>query len=439
MMLSIAFVLGTRPEIIKLAPVILEAERRKIKHSIIHTGQHYDENLSAQIFKSLGIRPPDYNLEVKRKEPYKQLSGMIEKLGELYLELNPSIVLSVGDTNSVLASSLACIQNNIPYGHIEAGLRSFDFTMPEEINRRLVDHMSSILFAPSERAVINLNNEGIDSGRIHHTGNTIIDSVRIFGSMINEKETKSADDILDKVKEPYILGTIHRISNVENRANLEEIVKSFIEYKKHPSILLIHPRTKRKLEEFGLLQQLNQNDKVHLYPPIEYLSLLKLLKHEKCLLILTDSGGLQEEASFLKKPCITIRPNTERPETIEHEINFLVETKSSRILQKISLILSEDFEYRFATFKAPYGEGYASQKIVDLIESNFKLLSFEPPINYRSGSKSFNLLEMGVSMEKELIEEEFQCQIISVFDENGNPKMIEDKMKKGDRVRILKE
>ena len=204
-MLSIAFVLGTRPEIIKLAPIIVEAEKRKIKHSIIHTGQHYDENLSSEIFKSVGIRSPEYNLEVKAKVPHKQLGEMVEKLGELYLKIKPSIVVSVGDTTSVLASSLACIQTGIPYGHVEAGLRSFDFTMPEERNRRLVDHMSSILFAPSERAVINLNNESIEAKRIHQTGNTIIDSVRIFKTLIHEKNTKAADRILEQIDDFFIL------------------------------------------------------------------------------------------------------------------------------------------------------------------------------------------------------------------------------------------
>jgi UDP-N-acetylglucosamine 2-epimerase (non-hydrolysing) len=438
-MLSIIFVLGTRPEIIKMAPLILEADKRKIKHTIIHTGQHYDENLSSKIFDSLCIRSPDHNLRIEKREPYKQLSEMIEKLGEIYLEIEPSIVLSVGDTNSVLASSLACIKTKIPYGHIESGLRSFDFTMPEEINRRLVDHMSSILFAPSERAVINLSNEGINESRIHLTGNTVIDSVRIFSSKLREMETKSADEILADIKTPYILATIHRVANVESKSNLEEIAKFLAKYTKHPIILLIHPRTKGKLEEFNLIKEIKQNTNVHVYSPVEYLSLLKLLRHENCLLVLTDSGGLQEEASFLKKPCITVRSNTERPETVEHQINFLVEARASLIVKKIDMILSEDFEYRFSTFKTPYGDGNASQKIMDIIETNIELLEYVSPKNYRSGSKSFNLLEMGVTMDKELIEEQFQCQVVTTFDEDGYPKMVEDKIKKGDRVRVLKD
>ena len=438
-MLSIAFVLGTRPEIIKLAPVILEVEKRKIKHTIIHTGQHYDKNLSDEVFDSLDICSPDINLDVRTKVPHKQLSEMIAKIGETILELNPSIVLSVGDTISVLASCLACVQNEIPFGHIEAGLRSYDFTMPEEINRRLVDHMSSILFAPSERAILNLNNEGIDSKRIYHTGNTVIDSIRIFNDLIHEKKTDSADKILTEIKEPYVLTTIHRIANVENRTNLEEIVKALVSYKEHSIVLLIHPRTKKKLEEYDLLQKLSQNNKVHLYSPVEYLSLLKLLKHKRCLFVLTDSGGLQEEASFLRKPCITIRPNTERPETVEQEINFLVKTTTAQIIKTIKQVLSEDFEYRFNSFGSPYGKGYASQKIIDLIEANYTSLSYKSPENYRSGSKSFYILELGTSIEKETIEEQFQCQLISAFDENGYPKLIKDKLKKGDRVRILKD
>ena len=369
-MLSIAFVLGTRPEIIKLAPVIKEVESRKISYTIIHTGQHYDDNLSVQIFESLGVRLPDYNLDIKTKVPHNQLGEMIEKLGELYLKVQPSIVLSVGDTVSVLASSLACVQNNIPYGHIEAGLRSFDFTMPEEINRRLVDQISSVLFAPSERAVINLNNEGIETKRIHQTGNTIIDSARIFSTSLNEKSTESANKILEEAKDTFILATIHRVANVENRNNLEEIVKAFKEYTDHPIVFLAHPRTMKKLEEFALIQILKQNKKLYLHPPIEYLSLLRLLKSHKCLLLITDSGGLQEEASYLRKPCLTIRSNTERPETIKCGASMLSGIHILKPLECVKIMLNGNRNWEIPS---EYLDLNVSDKIIKyLLQKNYE-------------------------------------------------------------------
>ncbi|MBY9001208.1 MAG: UDP-N-acetylglucosamine 2-epimerase (non-hydrolyzing), partial [Candidatus Heimdallarchaeota archaeon] len=228
-MVSISFVLGTRPEIIKLAPVILEAQRRKTSFNLIHTGQHYDVEMSEQFLESMNIPTPDVNLKVKSSVLHTQLGEMVKKLGNYFKINRPLIVLAVGDTISVLAAALASTQNAIPFGHIEAGLRSYDNTMPEEINRRLADSISTLHFTPSRKAVLNLLNEGIEPSRIFNTGNTIVDAIRIYSSMLSDKNTKQADKILQEVKGDYSICTIHRVSNVENKENLLEIIQA-LEY-----------------------------------------------------------------------------------------------------------------------------------------------------------------------------------------------------------------
>ncbi|MCE7741574.1 MAG: UDP-N-acetylglucosamine 2-epimerase (non-hydrolyzing) [Candidatus Heimdallarchaeota archaeon] len=438
-MFSVVFIVGTRPEIIKIAPIILQAEKRGIKYALIHTGQHYDENMSNQFFTSLGIRKPDKNLQISDENSHVKLSEMIKKLGEELVIIKPSIVLALGDTMSVLASCLACVQTEIPFGHLEAGLRSYDLTMPEERNRRIVDSISSLYFAPSKRAVTNLYYEGVNPERIFFTGNTIVDAIRIFKDRITDENTSQADNILSTINGNFIICTVHRVSNVENIEKLDTIVSFLANYTTTPILFLIHPRTKKKITEIGKNKNLENNSNLHMYESINYFSMLKLMTNEKCLMILTDSGGLQEEAAVLRKPCLTLRSNTERPETVIHEINKLVEIQETNIVREIQRVLSEDFEFRFNQFQEPYGDGHASEKILDIIESFADDLSFISPSNYKQGSKTFHLLELGTSLQKEEIEDQFECQISIVYDGEGNPKVIKDKLKKGDRVRILKD
>ncbi|MHA1198424.1 MAG: non-hydrolyzing UDP-N-acetylglucosamine 2-epimerase [Candidatus Heimdallarchaeaceae archaeon] len=436
-MLNVVFVVGTRPEIIKIAPLLFQAESRGIKYTLIHTGQHYDDNMSNQFFTSLGIRQPDKNLEISRENPYDTLSDMIKKLGEELDKLKPTIVLALGDTVSVLASCLASVQNKIPFGHLEAGLRSYDLTMPEERNRRIVDSISSIYFAPSKRAVTNLYYEGINPDRIFFTGNTVVDAIRIFKDRITDENASQANNILSKIKGNYIICTIHRVSNVENIENLNNLVSFLANYNKTPMLFLIHPRTKKKITEIEKYKDLESNSNLHIFESINYFSMLKLLTNDNCLMVLTDSGGLQEEAAVLRKPCLTLRPNTERPETVIHEINKLVEIQESKINEEIQRVLLEDFEFRFNQFKEPYGDGHSSEKILDILEVFSNDLLFISPSNYMQGSKTYHLLDLGTSLQKEEIEEQFECQVSIVYDKEGNPKVIKDKLKKGDRVRIL--
>jgi len=436
-MFSIVTVVGTRPEIIKMAPIILEAEIRGIELTILHTGQHYDEEMSNQIFTSLKLPEPYMNLDIKSVFPHEQLSEMIDKVGTELISIKPNIVLAVGDTVSVLASCLASIQNKIPFGHMEAGLRSFDNTMPEEINRKIVDSVSSLLFAPSQRAVLNLLKEGLDPDRIFFTGNTFVDSIKIYKETALENRTLKADQILQEIKKDFIICTVHRDFNVEDEDRLHEIILALKKFKELPILFLLHPRTAKKLTEYNLDDTLNQIENLHLTSPVDYFSMLKLLHNERCKLILTDSGGLQEEAAIIKKPCITIRPNTERPETVVCGINFLVETDSNMIVKKIRDILSRDnFEENFELFETPYGDGFAGKKILDLIEDNLDILDFESPRLFDYGSKSFFLIEIEKTTQKSMVEEKFHCQITMVYDERGQPIPIPEELKKGYRVRV---
>ena len=436
---SIALVVGTRPEIIKMAPIINEAKIRDLQINIIHTGQHYSQEMSKQFFESLNLPSPDVNLDIQSDNKSVQLGEMISKLGYEFKKIQPKIVLAVGDTNSVVASCFASIQNNIPFGHIEAGLRSFDNTMPEEINRKLVDSVSSLLFAPSQRALTNLLYEGLDPERIYFTGNTIVDSIRHYGENIFEQHTPKANEILDEIKNEFIICTFHRISNVDDKQNLKEISNALSKFKLIPIIFLIHPRTEKQLKEFNLYEKLQENKRIHIYNSIDYLSILRLLKDEKCKMILTDSGGLQEEASILKKPCITIRPNTERPETVESQINFLVKVDENEIIQILNKTIEKrDFMKKFEEFGSPYGDGYASNIILNIVEERWDNMEFRSPELYNQGSKSFFLMEMKEDMELSTVESNLHCKVTMVYDERGQPLLFPEILKKGYQVRIIK-
>ncbi len=435
---SIALVVGTRPEIIKMAPIINEARIRNLQIYIIHTGQHYSQEMSKQFFESMNLPSPNVNLDIQSENKSVQLGEMISKLGDEFKKIQPNIVLAVGDTNSVVASCLASIQNNIPFGHIEAGLRSYDNTMPEEINRKLVDSISSLLFAPSQRAMTNLLYEGLDPERIYFTGNTIVDSIRLYSEKIFERYTPKAKEILNEIKEEFIICTFHRISNVDNKQNLKEISNALSNYNLLPIVFLMHPRTEKQMKKFNLFEKLQENKNVHIYTSIDYLSILRLLKDERCKIILTDSGGLQEEASILKKPCITIRPNTERPETVESQINTLVRIDEKEIIQLLNQTLAnDDLIKNFEEFGSPYGDGYASSKILNIIEERWANMEFKSPELYKHGSKSFFLIDMKGDMERSVVENNFNCQVTMVYDEQGQPIPIPDELKKGYRIRVI--
>ncbi len=359
--MSIAIVVGTRPEIIKMAPIIRYCSEHSIDTVLIHTGQHYSYEMDRIFFGELQLNDPDYNLEVGSHSHAKQTALLLTRIEEVLIKENPDVVLVEGDTNSVLAGGLTAAKLHIPVGHVEAGLRSYDREMPEEINRILVDHISTFCFAPTENTQNILLKEGLDPSKVFVTGNTIVDAV-FQNQILAEKEK----NVLDRFKiEPskYFLCTLHRQENVDHIGKLKNIFKGlkkvYHEFNR-PIVYPIHPRTKKRLEQF----KIKVPEGVILSEPLGYFPFLYLLKNTE--LVLTDSGGIQEEACILQIPCITLRENTERPETLEVGSNLLVGTDPEKILSSAKGILNKKTKW-----KNPFGDGKSAKTIVEILFDNF--------------------------------------------------------------------
>ena len=354
--IKIAIVLGTRPEIIKLAPIIRECVKQKINFFILHTNQHYSENLDRIFFKELKLPRPKYNLEIGSGTHAEQTGRMLMGIEKILIKEKPDIVLVYGDPNTALAGALSASKLNIKIGHIEAGLRSYDRNMPEEINRILADHCSNLLFTPTKKSKEILLGEGVSASKIFVTGNTIVDAV-----YQNLKLAQKKSKILKKLnlkKGKYFLLTIHRAENVDKKQRLEGILNGLdLVYKKFqlPVIFPIHPRTKKMMESF----KLKTPEGIKIIKPVGFLDFLQL--EGSARLILTDSGGIQEESCLLKIPCVTLRDNTERPETLEIGSNVLSGTNSISILKFVDIMLKRNKKW-----KNPFGNKGMSKKIIDI-------------------------------------------------------------------------
>lgn len=354
--MKIAVTLGTRPEIIKMSPIIKELEGRQVDYFILHTGQHYSYNLDRVFFEQLKLPQAKYNLEVGSGSHAEQTAKILIGVEKVLQEESPDIVLVEGDTNSVLAGALAATKLHIEVGHVEAGLRSYDRQVPEEINRILTDHCSDYLFAPSEKAGKILLNEGIPEGKIFVTGNTIVDA--IYQNLEIAKESSNSLSVLGIKPKEYFLATIHRQENIDSRARFASILEGLnaVATEFHlPVIYPIHPHSRKRMSEFNL-----EPRKVMLLEPVDFLGFLELESNAR--LILTDSGGVQEEACILGVPCVTLRDSTERPETVELGSNILAGTSSDRILECLQIMLS-----RHNAWVNPFGDGKAGERIVDII------------------------------------------------------------------------
>ncbi len=355
--MKVSVILGTRPEIIKMAPVIRELGKCGVDFFILHTGQHYSADMDSIFFDELHLPKPKYNLGIGSGTHAEQTGKMLIGIEELLLQEKPDVVLAEGDTNSVLASFLAAAKLHIKVGHVEAGLRSYDRNMPEELNRTLADHLSDFLFAPTEKAKYILLNEGIPEGRIFVTGNTIVDAV-----YQNIEFAKRKSTILGKLslrERGYFLVTIHRQENVDIGDRLWGILEGLNLVRNEfrlPLIFPIHPRTRRRLDEFRLTVPTG----LTLVNPIAFLDFLMLEANSN--LVLTDSGGIQEETCILKVPCVTMRDNTERPETLEVGSNILVGVNSQKILNGVSSMLSKEKDWQ-----NPFGDGKAAVRIVETL------------------------------------------------------------------------
>ena len=358
--MKILSIIGARPEFIKEAPLVKEF-RKYHNEVIIHTGQHYDYEMSKIFFGDLEIPKPDYNLGVGSGSHGKQTAQMIIKLENVLLKEKPDLVIVLGDTNTTIAGALAASKLKIKLAHIEAGMRSFDKEMPEEINRIVTDHISDILFCSTKTAVQNLRNEGINEN-VHLVGDVMIDALK---QNIATAEKKS--NILEKLKlkpKNYITATIHRASNTDSKENLLRIITAFI--KSNETIVFpLHPRTEKYIKHYKLDKKL-KNKNIILIKPIGYMDMLVLEKNSKK--ILTDSGGMQKEAYFFKVPCITLRDSTEWVETVSDGWNMLTGTDTTKILSAISNFNPQGKQ------SENYGDGNAAKNIVNVI-NNFAISS----------------------------------------------------------------
>lgn len=379
--MKICVILGTRPEIIKMAPVIDEINRRSHELLLIHTGQHYDKEMSDNFFLDLELPKPNYNIHVGSGSHGKQTALMMDGIEDVLISEKPDIVLVQGDTNAVLAGALVAQKLHIPVGHVEAGLRSFDVSMPEEINRMGADCCSHLYFVPTEESAINLALEGYFPKDIFITGNSVVDTC--FRNLkIAENSSTIIDDLnLDNLNN-IITFTMHRAENVDDKQRLQSIIGALMELKDFNIIFPIHPRTKKTLENFGLYKKFESLPHIHITKPIGYLDFLVLIS--KSIIILTDSGGLQEEAITLNVPALTLRYNTERPETVTAGGNILVGADKDYILETANKILNnEEFYNNMKNAKNPYGDGNSAVQILDIIEQSYNNgdLSISSPDN----------------------------------------------------------
>ncbi len=361
-MKQVMVVAGTRPEIIKMAPVVRALKKARIPLILAQCGQHYDYNMAQQFIEELELPPPDYTFKVKASSPGAQTARILLHMDKLLKATAPTLVLVEGDTNSVLASALAANKRRIPAGHVEAGLRSHDLRMPEEHNRRLTDHVSEYLFAPTESARNNLQTENV-WGKIFVTGNTAIDAV-IQHLPIAEKKSK----IMEKIRfKKFALATAHRAENVDNPSVLKTFMGVFAK-SPLPIVYPMHPRTKKRLRQNKMYSQISKIKNLQILPPLGYLDFLILMKN--CEVIITDSGGIQEEATTpsLRKPVVVIRRSTERPEAVEAGFAKVVGTEESEILAATEAALADKKELPHAS---PFGSGNAAEKIVEVIRRNF--------------------------------------------------------------------
>ncbi len=362
-MLKILNIVGARPNFMKIAPIVREMNERENEFLplIVHTGQHYDAAMSDSFFADLGIPTPDFHLEIGSASHAVQTARIMTAFEPIVLAENPDWVLVVGDVNSTIACALVCAKLGVKIAHVEAGLRSRDRTMPEEINRILTDAISDLLLTTSQDADENLKNEGVSTDKIKFVGNVMIDSL-FYSLKLAENSTVRED--LNLSGNDYAVLTLHRPSNVDEKEVFGGLLDALISIsEKLPIIFPAHPRTKANIENFGFAEKI-ENSKIRLIEPLGYLDFMRLYSGAK--LVLTDSGGLQEETTALGIPCLTLRENTERPITIEMGTNILVGTNSEKIKQAAFAILSQTANSKDKKIP-PLWDGRAAERICDVI------------------------------------------------------------------------
>jgi UDP-N-acetylglucosamine 2-epimerase (non-hydrolysing) len=359
--LTILNVVGARPNLPKIAPLIREMRRHpEIECILVHTGQHYDQNLSDIFFRQMGIPAPDMNLGVGSASPAAQTAETLRRIEPVLVDLKPDLVLVVGDVNSTIAGSLAAAKLCIPVAHVEAGLRSFDRNMPEEINRVLTDAIADYLFVTEEDAIDNLLKEGRPSSSIHFVGNVMIDSLRQFLPIARESRIGDELGLINgKTWRRFAILTLHRPSNVDSLDKLRQLLSAIDTIAAQvPVIFPVHPRTQQRIEQ----SRVEHHPEFRFIQPIGYLDFLCLLN--KATVVLSDSGGIQEETTALGVPCLTLRENTERPITISQGTNLLVGTDPEKIVSAaLNILGGKSKEGRIP----PLWDGRAAERIVEIL------------------------------------------------------------------------
>lgn len=358
----ISIVLGTRPEIIKMSPIIRECERRGLDYYLLHTGQHYSFEMDGVFFEDLGLPEPRYNLRVGSGRHGEQTARILAGVERVLDSDRPDVVLVEGDTNTVLGGALAAVKLGIPLGHVEAGLRSYDRRMPEEVNRVLVDHCADLLFAPTEKARGILLGEGLDGEKIFVTGNTIVDAVHQNLELAGKRLGVLGELGVDPGG--YFLATVHRQENVDDEERFRGIMEGLGAVHEEfglPVLYPIHPRSRGRLKDFGI-----EPEGVEIVESLDYLGFLML--ESKARLVLTDSGGVQEEACILGVPCVTLRDNTERPETLEVGSNLLAGTDPGSIVERVEFMLK-----KHDGWMNPFGNGRAGERIIEILRGKLCL------------------------------------------------------------------
>lgn len=346
-------VIGARPQFVKAAAVSREiAKHINIKEVIVHTGQHYDFNMSDVFFEEMDIPKPNYNLNINSLSHGAMTGQMLEKIEEILIKEKPDCILVYGDTNSTLAGSLAASKLHIPVAHVEAGLRSFNMKMPEEINRILTDRISSFLFCPTDNAVTNLKNEGFEkfNCKIIKTGDVMQDAAMFYAEQSSKKS-----NIIKKLKlDKFALVTIHRAENTDNKENIVNIFNALVEISKNIKVVIpMHPRTSSILKSLSL----NTKD-LNIIEPVGYFDMIELLKNTS--IVMTDSGGLQKEAFFFEKPCVTLREETEWVELVEHGYNMIAGNSKDNIIKAYEKMINVKIKSNVNL----YGGGAASKNII---------------------------------------------------------------------------
>lgn len=418
-------VASTRPEVIKLSPVMRALEKHGLDYLFITTGQHYDYALFQGFIRDLGLREPDCNIRVGSGSQAYQTSHAMVELEKLMIKEKPSVVIVEGDTNSVLSSALAAVKLRIPVAHVEAGLRSHDKNMPEEVNRIIADHCSELLFAPTEQAGLNLINEGIMPEKIFIVGNTIVDATLQNLEVARKKAERKLDD-------EYLVLTLHRAENVDDKERLREIIEA-VDSLGERVVFPAHPRTVKRLQSLGLGKMGN----IDIIEPLGYLEFLMLLSNAKA--VLTDSGGIQEEAVVLKVPCFTLRTTTERPESVEAGGNIIVGVRKEEIIARVAGALRDKKRIEKMTeAKNPFGDGKAGKRIVGILLDKYEKdeLSIPTP-DYTKGIWRRRFMAVCPELEgKKIGELEFEVTRVIEDGEERFPGK-ELKLRKGQIIEIV--